>query len=230
MKRIIKICLRICMAASLLCILANARVVNAAASRIVWPNALEDGAADCIIVPGARVYEDGTLCTVLKDRMDTAIGLYHARVSNRLLLSGDHGTAGYDEVSAMKAYAVKQGVRERDIFLDHAGFSTYETMYRASTIFGVKSCVVVTQTYHLYRAVYLAEKMDMQAYGVKADRGVYDRMRYYQAREALARVKDVAFAAFRPAPTYLGDPISLAGDGRITANAPFILPVLTEGR
>ena len=175
------------------------------------------------------MYDDGTLCTVLKDRLDTAIDLYRAGVSDRLLLSGDHGTISYDEVTAMKAYAFQEGVAEEDIFLDHAGFSTYETMYRASTIYGAQSCVVVTQRYHIYRSVYLADRMDMQVYGVVADRSGYDRMRYYQVREAMARVKDVLYAAFRPAPTYLGSPISLTEDGRVTAKAPFAMPILAEG-
>ena len=129
----------------------------------------------------------------------------------------------------MKAYALEQGVAEQDIFLDHAGFSTYETMYRAATIFGVQSCVVVTQRYHLSRAVYLANTMDMETYGVEADREPYQRIWYFEARETLARVKDVIFAVVRPEPTYLGAPISLDGDGRVTAQAPFAMPILAEG-
>lgn len=230
MKRIVKICFLAFLAACIFAAFANLRIVSAASQNIVWPNALDSRTVDCIVVPGARVYEDGSLCSVLQDRMDTAICLYRAGVSDRLLLSGDHGTAGYDEVTAMKEYAMEQGIEEKDIFLDHAGFSTYETMYRAATIYGVKSCVVVTQGYHLYRAVYLATKMDMQAYGVKADRGPYERIRYFEAREVLARVKDVLYSAIKPEPTYLGTPISLSQDGRITANAPFELPILAEGQ
>lgn len=229
MKRMMKACMWLLLAVSLFCAFANMRVLSVAAPRIVWPNALSEEKVDCIIVPGARVYSDGTPCDVLRDRLDTGIELYHAGVSDRLLLSGDHGTVGYDEVTAMKAYAMEQGVSEEDIFLDHAGFSTYETMYRAAAIFGAKSCVVVTQRYHLSRAVYLADKMDMQTYGVEADRDTYQRIRYFEAREALARVKDVIFAAVKPQPTYLGDPISLTGDGRVTANAPFAMPILVEG-
>ena len=228
-KKLIKFCIWACMAAAVFCLLANIRVISAASAKIVGPNELAERKVDCIIVLGARVYEDGTLCTILKDRMDTAIDRYRAGVSDRLLLSGDHGTVSYDEVTAMKAYAMEEGVEEKDIFLDHAGFSTYETMYRASTIYGAKSCVVVTQRFHLYRSVYLAERMDMDTYGVEADRRAYDRMAYNQTREALARVKDVLFAAFRPEPTYLGAPISLTGDGRITAKAPFAMPILAEG-
>ena len=228
-KKLIGACLWLCLAGMLFCVLANLRVVSTASSKIVWPNELSEQKVDCIIVPGARVYDDGTLCTVLKDRLDTAIDLYRAGVSDRLLLSGDHGTISYDEVTAMKAYALQEGVAEEDIFLDHAGFSTYETMYRASRIYGAQSCVVVTQRYHIYRSVYLADRMDMQVYGVVADRSGYDRMRYYQVREAMARVKDVLYAAFRPAPTYLGSPISLTEDGRVMAKAPFAMPILAEG-
>ena len=229
-KKLIGACLWLWFAGMLFCALANIRVVSTASSKIVWPNALSGEKVDCIIVPGARVYEDGSLCTVLKDRLDTAIDLYRAGVSDRLLLSGDHGSISYDEVTAMKAYALEEGVAEADIFLDHAGFSTYETMYRAARIYGAQSCVVVTQRYHLYRSVYLADRMDMQVYGVEADRGGYDRMRYYQVREALARVKDVLFAAIQPKPTYLGCPIPLTEDGRITAKAPFSMPILAEGK
>ena len=228
-KKAIRIWLWSCFIGGLFCLFANVGVVRKADRRIVQPNQLPGQNVDCIIVLGARVYEDGTLCTILRDRMDTAISLYQAGVSDRLLLSGDHGTVGYDEVTAMKNYAVGQGVDEKDIFLDHAGFSTYETMYRAAAIFGAKSCVVVTQRYHLYRAVYLADRMDMQTYGVEADRRPYGGIRYYEAREAMARVKDVLFAAFRPKPTYLGTPISLIGDGRVTAKAPFAMPILSKG-
>ena len=150
-KKLFRIGAWVCVMGGLFCLLANMWVVRSAKRKIVWPNQLKAHTVDCIIVPGARVYEDGTPCTILKDRLDTAIDLYRAGISQRLLLSGDHGTVGYDEVTAMKAYALQAGVAERDIFLDHAGFSTYETMYRASTIYGARSCVVVTQRYHLHR-------------------------------------------------------------------------------
>ncbi len=229
MKRIIRTAARLFLIGVAACTIANLRVTRIAALKIVDPNALSQETADCIIVPGARVYEDGTPCAVLRDRLDTAIELYFAGVSDRLLLSGDHGTVGYDEVTAMKIYAMEQGVPEQDIFLDHAGFSTYETMYRAAAVFGVQSCVVVTQRYHLFRAVYLADKMGMQARGVQADRRTYQRIRYFETREVMARVKDVVFAAVKPEPLYLGAPISLRLDGRITAQAPFAMPILAEG-
>ncbi len=228
MKRWMRIGLCMAIAIGALFLLANFTVIHLAKQRIVWPNVLPEQKVDCIIVPGAKVYGDGTLCDVLKDRLDTAIELYHAGVSDRLLLSGDHGTREYDEVTAMKRYAVQKGVDEADIFLDHAGFSTYETMYRAAKIFGAKSCAVSTQRYHLYRAVYIADRMGMSAYGVSADRREYQRIRYFQAREALARVKDVVYTMLKPLPTYMGTPISLMGDGRTTAHAPFLVAKQAE--
>ena len=166
---------------------------------------------------------------MLDRRIQMGIKAYKLGLARKILLSGDHGQKDYDEVNVMRKVALENGVPSEDIFMDHAGFSTYETMYRAAAIFGAKSCVVVTQRYHLYRAVYLADRMDMQTYGVEADRRPYGGIRYYEAREAMARVKDVLFAAFRPKPTYLGTPISLIGDGRVTAKAPFAMPILSKG-
>ena len=211
-KRLIKLFLWMGAALAVLLCIINLIVVGVARERILSADALPKTPFDCIIVPGARVYEDGTPCVVLRDRLDEGVALYKAGVSDRLLLSGDHSTTAYDEVTAMKQYALEQGVREEDIFLDHAGFSTYETMYRAAEVYGAKSCVVVTQRYHLVRAL-----------------RTYARMAYYELREALARVKDFAFTFIRPKPTYLGTPIPLTGDGRLTALAPFALPIWTQG-
>ncbi len=228
-KRLIKLFLWMGAALAVLLCIINLIVVGVARERILSADALPKTPFDCIIVPGARVYEDGTPCVVLRDRLDEGVALYKAGVSDRLLLSGDHSTTAYDEVTAMKQYALEQGVREEDIFLDHAGFSTYETMYRAAEVYGAKSCVVVTQRYHLFRALFLARRMGMEAYGVSTDRRTYARMAYYELREALARVKDFAFTFIKPKPTYLGTPIPLTGDGRLTALAPFALPIWTQG-
>ena len=116
------------------------------------------GNFDCIIVLGAFVYEDGTLCPMLADRMDTAITLYKNGTAPKLLLTGDHGGEDYDEVDAMKNYALEKGVPKEDIFLDHAGFSTYDSILRAKEVFGAKNAVVVTQKFHLDRALYIAKK------------------------------------------------------------------------
>lgn len=172
--------------------------------------------AQCIIVLGCGILPDGGLSRMLKDRMDTAIALYEEGVAPKLLLSGDHGTIGYDEVNAMRQYAINHGIPEEDIFMDHAGFSTYETMYRAEDVFDVDKAIVVTQQYHLYRAVYNAEVLGIDARGVSAISEPFAYQPYYSFREAFARVKDWAYCIIKPKPTYLGENIDIEGDGRLT--------------
>ena len=111
---------------------------------------------DCILVLGAQVKPDGTPSTMLADRLDTAIKLYKDGVAPKILMSGDDGQVEYNEVKIMLEYAKEHGVPAKDIFLDHAGFSTYESVYRAQYIFGVKKMIIVTQKYHEYRALYIA--------------------------------------------------------------------------
>ncbi len=174
---------------------------------------LKEKDAQCILVLGALVRKDGTPSYMLQDRLDLGILLYKAGVAPKLLLSGDHGETQYDEVNVMKEYAEKAGVPEKDIFLDHAGFSTYDSVYRAKEIFQVEKMVVVTQGYHLYRALYGCGKMDINAWGVAADQTVYRGQTMRDLREIAARDKDFAKWMFKPEPTYLGDAIPISGSG-----------------
>ena len=171
---------------------------------------------DCIIVLGAGVRNDGTPSHMLEDRLLTAISLYENGAAPKIIMSGDHGTKDYDEVNVMKAFAIAHGVPSEDIFMDHAGFSTYESMYRARDIFEVKTAIVVTQKYHLYRALYLAESLGLNTYGVSSDLRTYRAQTYREAREILARAKDFFYAVFKPEPTYLGDVIPVSGNGNLT--------------
>ena len=125
--------------------------------------------ADAIVVLGASVKPDGTPSGILQDRLDDGIALYFAGAAPKIIMSGDNGTESYNECWAMKRYAVSKGVPSEDVFCDHAGFSTYETMYRARHVFGAERVVVATQTYHLYRALYDAQGMGMEAIGVPSD-------------------------------------------------------------
>lgn len=168
---------------------------------------------DCIMVLGASVNADGTPSPMLRDRLDTAIDLYHKGVAPKLLLSGDNGQVVYNEVQAMKNYAVDAGVDESDIFLDHAGFSTYESVYRAKYIFEVDSMIVVTQTYHLYRTLYGCERIGIKAMGAASDQYTYAGQEKREVREVLARDKDVVKWIFKPQPTFLGDTIPITGSG-----------------
>lgn len=169
--------------------------------------------ADCILVLGAGLKSDGTPSYMLEDRLDTGIGLYQAGAAPKLLLSGDHGKKYYDEVNAMKKYVLDRGVPEKDIFLDYAGFSTYDSMYRAKAIFQVNTVIVVTQKYHQHRALYVAEKLGYEAYGVCSDQRTYAGQQTRDTREFLARNKDFFKMFVKPEPTYLGTDIPISGNG-----------------
>lgn len=173
--------------------------------------------ADCIIVLGAGVKADGTPSWMLEDRIIIGEELYNAGASGKILMSGDHGTLEYDEVNTMKDYAIADGIPSGDIFMDHAGFETYDTMYRAKEVFGAKKVIIVTQKYHMYRALYIAKKLGMDAYGVTSDLRGYSNKQYYRiAREWLARVKAFGKCIAKSEPKYLGDTIDLVGSGDVT--------------
>lgn len=171
---------------------------------------------DCIIVLGCQVRPDGSLSDMLHDRLYRSVELYQAGVSEKLLVSGDHGGLYYNEVGAMKRFATDNGVPSENVFMDHAGFSTYETMYRAKEIFQARKVVIVTQEYHLYRAVYIAKQLGMEAYGVSSDLRTYIGQSKRDVREILARCKDVAMCVFEPEPTHLGEEIPISGNGDVT--------------
>lgn len=172
--------------------------------------------ADCILVLGCGVRPDGTPSLMLQDRLKTGVRLYELQAAPKLLMSGDHSQADYDEVNAMKSWAIEAGVPSEDVFMDHAGFSTYESMYRARDVFHAKKIIVVSQKYHLYRAVYDARQLGLDAWGVSAEDIAYYGQAYRGAREVLARCKDLLYCLFRPLPTFLGDPIPVSGDGNLT--------------
>ena len=166
---------------------------------------------DCILVLGCQVKDDGTPSDMLKDRLTRGVEVYDLGAAPRMLMSGDHGREEYDEVGTMMDYAVEAGVPSEVIFLDHAGFSTYESMYRAKEIFQVDKVIVITQEYHLYRALYIAEQLGIEAYGVASDYHTYAGQGMRDFREVLARCKDVAMCIFKPEPTFLGDPVPITG-------------------
>ncbi len=131
-------------------------------------------------------------------------------------MSGDHGRDDYNEVGTMKAVAMEAGIPSSAVFMDHAGFSTYETMYRAREVFGVKKAIIVTQEYHLYRSLFIANELGIEAYGVSADVRTYYGLFKRELREILARNKDVFYLVLDKQPTYLGDMIPIDGDGNLT--------------
>ena len=175
---------------------------------------LED--VDCILVLGCFVKDDGRPSDMLHDRLTRGVELYDLGAAPKLLMSGDHGREEYDEVAAMKQFAIDAGIPSEDVFMDHAGFSTYESIYRAKEIFQADKILIVTQEYHLYRALYIADQLGVEAYGVSSDYHTYVGQFMRDFREMLARVKDCATCIFKPEPTYLGDAIPIFGDGNLT--------------
>lgn len=143
-----------------------------------------------------------------------ALDLYKARKVEKILVSGDHGRESYDEVNVAKDYLVSSGVDSEDVFTDYAGFDTYDTLYRAKEIFGVGSAVLVTQEFHLYRAIYIAKNLDIDVSGYAAELHIYRGSEIYDAREVLARVKAYFDIILKSKPKYLGDKIPISGDGR----------------
>ena len=180
----------------------------------------EDAAAleqvDAVLVLGCGVRPDGTPSLMLRDRLEMGLKLYEAGAAPKLLMSGDHGRVEYDEVNAMRDYALERGVPSEDVFMDHAGFSTYESMYRARDVFACRTILIVSQRYHLYRAVYDARALGLEAYGVAAEDIAYTGQVMREAREVLARDKDFFYCIFKPEPTYLGEAIPVSGDGNAT--------------
>jgi len=170
---------------------------------------------DVIIVLGCGVWGNSP-SPLLKDRLDAAIDLYFEGAANKILMSGDHGQSNYNEVGVMREYAMNRGVPSEDIFMDHAGFSTYETMCRASRIFGVTNAIVVTQKYHLNRSLYNARAFGIDCVGVCAYKGNYTLNPMYFPREIVAQAKDLILDIIKPDPTYLGEKIDIKGNGEVT--------------
>lgn len=222
-KKGIRYCIIAGLAGIAVLLAINGFVVLSAEKQIVTIEELQESGAqaDAVVILGAQVRPDGTPSKMLKERLDTGISAYEAGLAERIIVSGDHGQDNYDEVNAMKDYAVDRGVPSEHIFMDHAGFSTYESMYRAKAVFQAENIIVITQKYHLYRAVYDAEAMGLQVKGIACDTAVYAGDKYRKLREAAARVKDVGFSIFKPSPACLGEVIPVSGDGNVTNDAAF---------
>ncbi|MDX9893164.1 MAG: ElyC/SanA/YdcF family protein [Patescibacteria group bacterium] len=165
------------------------------------------------LVLGAKVYDSGQMSDIFRDRVQTAVGLYKEGKVEKILVSGDHGRKDYDEVNSAKEYLLENGVNQNDIFLDHAGFDTYDSLYRAKYIFQVQSLVIVTQAFHLSRALYIADKLGIESCGVSANLHRYYGEEAMNRRETLAKVKALFDVIFNSKPKYLGGAIPLSGSG-----------------
>lgn len=221
MRRWWRRCVRLGVAAALGAVLLlgiNAVVYDQGRALIVEP--AEARPAQVALVLGAGVYPDGRVSPMLGDRLETALALYQSGKVTKILLSGDHGRQDYDEVNAMRRYLEARGVPPQDLFMDHAGFDTYDSLYRAAAIFQVDDVIVVTQEFHLPRALWIARHLGLDAQGVAADLHRYRAERLYAVREVAARIKAFGEVAVRRQPTFLGPPIPISGDGRATHDQP----------
>ena len=194
----------------------NWYMASSVEARILSPEEAAELDADCILVLGAGLRKDNSPSPILRERIDRGIELYNLTAAPKLLMSGDHGRREYNEVGVMKALAVEAGIPSHDVFMDHAGFSTYESLYRARDVFCAKRVIIVSQKYHLYRALYIADQLGLEAYGVGADVQRFYGQTTREMRESLARVKDFLYCMIQPSPTYLGDTIPVSGDGDLT--------------
>lgn len=177
---------------------------------------IKDFDGDCIMILGAGIKDDETPTPMLKDRLDTGIMLYEAGVASKILLTGDNGSREHNEIHVMLNYVKKAGVPEEDIFCDHAGFSTYDSMYRAKTIFKVTNLIVVTQTYHEYRSLYIGERLGLEVMGISSDQMKYAGQPAREIREVLARIKDVFKVMIQSESTLGGETIPINGSGVVS--------------
>lgn len=178
-------------------------------------NIIRDVHIDCILVLGAGV-KNSKPTHMLEDRLLQGIELYKNKVATKIIMSGDHRNPEYDEVNVMKNYAIERGVKSEDIFMDHAGFSTYESIYRAKEVFEANKIIIVTQEYHLYRALYIADSLGIEAYGITSNPRKYTGQFIREVREIFARDKDFVKCIMKPKPTFLGETIPVSGNGNIT--------------
>ena len=215
-RRVLRILIPLLVLALLLGLGPNGVMLLSARGSILAPEDLGRDRGDCILVLGAGLRPDGSPNLMLAERIAMGVTLYNAGAAPKLLMSGDHSRTDHDEVNAMKDYAMAAGVPSADIFMDHAGFSTYDSLYRARVIFGAERVIIVTQAYHLPRALYIARRLGLDAVGVPCDTRRYPGQLGRDTREVLARDKDFFKCLFLPESTCLGEAIPLSGSGDVT--------------
>ena len=190
--------------------------VRRASRGLIFSRAEDTPARDVAIVLGARAWKSGP-SSILRDRLDVGVALYKQGKVRKLVLSGDHGRREYDEVNVMRRYVLERGVPPQDVFLDHAGFRTYDTLVRARKVFGIQSAVLVTNSFHQPRSIYTAKACGIDAVGLTSDIRVYRTWLYNDCREFLARTLAwLDVNVIRPNPRFLGPAIDIRGDGRVT--------------
>ncbi|MBS4750788.1 YdcF family protein [Carnobacteriaceae bacterium zg-ZUI78] len=212
MKKLRKYVMRFILVVFLLTVIMNIYVIYKGNTKIVDNQTAQEFKADAIVVLGAGL-QDGEPGSILQDRLNTAIELYKKGKTKKIIMSGDHSSDFYNEVSAMKLYAMQKGVPSQDIYLDHYGLNTYDSMYRAKYIFGVKSLIVVTQKYHLYRALHIAENLNLDVKGVASSLEWFNSKLEQEVREYFARVKSMYSLMMQEKSEFITPVVDLNGSG-----------------
>ena len=181
--------------------LLSGMIRHAVKSQIVESDAITEK-YDVVLILGCGIKANGEPSDMLEDRLKTGIALYQTGVASKILLSGDHEYDDYNEIAVMKQFCLDAGVPEEAILCDRYGLCTYDSIVRAATVYRVDRAVIVTQTYHLYRALYIAEKKGIEAVGVSADIRTYRLQWYRDLREMLARCKDFYITQLDTPPMY----------------------------
>jgi len=177
----------------------------------IYHNIVEIPAAQVAVIPGAAILRNGKISPVFRDRVDRAIELYTAGKVKKILVTGDNSSETHNEVNPAQTYLIEHNIPEADIFLDHAGFDTYSSMYRARDIFLTDSIIVVSQSFHLPRSIFIARCLGINAIGMNADEGSYKWQNY--VREMFANDKALLNLLFQRKPKYLGEEIPIMGEG-----------------
>ena len=213
-KIVLYILLFFCMVI-ILTLFINIHIINSTKDQIINLNDIKkEDHIDAILVLGCKV-NGNSPSLMLAKRLEKGLDVYN-KLHSKILLSGDHGSNDYDEVDVMSDYYLNTTVNSEDLFLDHAGFSTYDSIYRAKYIFKIKKMVIITQEYHMYRALYLANKLDIDAIGIVAnDIPQKTVMLKNEIREILSRNKSFVYGIIKPSSKYLGDEIPITGKGNI---------------
>lgn len=218
----------VCIIAGVTCVLINSKVKSETEDDIIHvvrdevgipytsQGKLREFDADCVIVLGAGLKDKTTPSDMLADRLDVGIELYKKGIVPKILLSGDNGTLEHNELHAMLHYVLDAGVPAEDIFCDHAGFSTYDSMYRAFSIFKVERAIIATQLYHEYRALYVADHLGIKVCGVASEQNAYVGETFREGREFLGRIKDFFKVLFQMKPVLGGEEIPITGDGTVS--------------
>lgn len=201
MKKIFKYILIVLIVIILVPVIINFYVILSTKNRIVSGDSELLTDIDYIVVLGAGIRR-GKPSPMLEDRLKTGISLYNNDISNKILITGDHTNDDYDEVTVMKNYLLEHGIPEEDIITDNYGISTYDSIYRVKNVYKSNKVVIVSQRYHLYRALFLSDNLDLKSYGVEADLRYYYGQWYREIREILARNKDFIKGIIKPKAVY----------------------------